>query len=366
MAGRCANGNKRKKMGMHEVKIADKIIGKNHPVFIVAELSSNHLGDLNIALKTISAIKDCGADAVKIQTYTPDSITMNSSSRYFKIKQGTIWDGKTLYELYRKAYTPWDWQPKLKKMAHSLGLVFFSSPFDRGAVDFLEGLEVPAYKIASFEITDIPLIEYVASKNKPVIISTGIANKSDIKEALGACRRKGNNKIILLKCVSQYPTDFKDVNLKMIPRLEKDFGVVVGISDHTLSKSVPVASVVLGAKIIEKHIILDRKLGGPDAKFSLEPKDFKEMVRQIRETELSLGKDDYRLSEKSKRSRELRRSLFAVKDIKKGELFTEENIKSIRPGFGLHTRYYFDILGKKALYNIKKATPLKKGMVSRK
>lgn len=339
------------------IKISNRNIGGDHPIFIVAEISANHQQCFDLAVKTIKAAKRAGADAVKFQTYTPDTMTIDCGNKYFKIKQGSIWDGKTFYDLYKEAYTPWEWQPKLKKIADSLGLICFSTPFDKSAVDFLEKMNISAYKIASFEITDTLLIEYAASKGRPVIISTGIADLTDIKEALNACKKAGNDKIALLKCTSAYPAPLEELNLKTIPDMAKRFKKVVGLSDHTLKFSVPVAAVVLGAKIIEKHFILDRKLGGPDAPFSLNPEEFGSMVKSIREIEKSLGKVSYELPEKIKKSREFSRSLFAVKDIKTGEALTEENVRSIRPGFGLHPKYLKKILGKKAVKNIKKGMP---------
>ena len=332
-------------------------------VKVIAELSANHGHNLDIALESVRAAKKCGADAIKIQTYTPDTITIDCDNEYFQIKQGTLWDGQTLYQLYKKAYTPWEWQPKLKKIAESEGLIFFSSVFDKTSVDFLENINVPAYKIASFEITDIPLIEYVASKGKPIIISTGIATLLDIEEAVNACKRMENEQIALLKCVSAYPTPLEDVNLRTIPNLADTFKTVVGLSDHTLGISVSIASVALGACMIEKHLTLDRKLGGPDAAFSLEPDEFKAMVKSIREVEKALGEVSYDLTEKMKKSRELSRSLFVVKDMKVGEVFTKENVRSIRPGYGLPPKYLKEILGKLATQDIKKGTPLKWGIV---
>ena len=346
-----------------EFKIENRLIGDNHPVFIIAELSANHLQDFDLAVKTIKAMKDSGADAVKFQTYTPDTITINCDNQYFQIKQETLWDGKTLHQLYREAYTPWEWQPKLKEIAKDLGLLFFSSPFDKTAVDFLESMDIPAYKVASFEITDIPLIEYIASKGKPVIISTGIATLCDIEEAINTCKKKGNRQIALLKCTSAYPSPLEEVNLKTIPNLAETFRAVVGLSDHTLGISVPIAAASLGACIIEKHFILDRQLGGPDAAFSLEPEEFKAMVTAIREVEKALGEISYDLTEKTKRSKELCRSLFVVRNMKAGEVFNEENVRSIRPGFGLHPRYLFDIYGKKAKMKIFKGTPLQWGLI---
>ena len=327
-------------------------------VFIVAELSANHAQDLSLAKETIHAMKEAGADAVKLQTYTPDTMTIDSRREHFLIKQGTLWDGKTFYDLYKEAYTPWEWHEELKELAEKLGLVFFSTPFDKTAVDFLEKLEVPIYKIASFEITDIPLIEYVASKGKPVIISTGIATLSDIEEAVNACRRVGNDRIVLLKCVSAYPTPLEDVNLRTIPNMAETFGCPVGLSDHTLGISVPIAAVALGARVIEKHFILSKDIDSPDREFSLTPEEFGEMVKAVREVEKALGKVTYELTEKMKRGREFVRSLFVVRDVKKGEVFTEENVRSIRPGYGLHPKYLKDILGKRAKRDIERGTPL--------
>ena len=341
-----------------EIKIGKRNIGNDNPVFIIAELSANHLQNFDLAVDTIKAIKESGADAVKLQTYTPDTITIDSDNEYFQIKQDTLWDGKTLYELYKEAYTPWEWQPKLKELAEELGLIVFSSPFDRTAVDFLEEMNVPAYKVASFEITDIPLIEYIASKGKPVIISTGISTLSDIEEAVNACKRMGNHQISLLKCTSAYPAPFKEMNLRTIPNLKDTFKAVVGISDHTLGISVPIASVALGAKIIEKHFILDRNMGGPDAAFSLEPEEFRSMVKAVKEVESALGEVSYELTEKIKKSREFSRSLFIVEDVKAGDKLTPENVRSVRPGFWLHPRYLDRILGRKAKKDIKKGTPL--------
>lgn len=340
------------------MKIGNRTIDSSSSVFIVAELSANHNRDFSTALKTIDAMKEAGADAVKIQTYTPDTITIDCDNSYFILKQGTIWDGKTFFQLYKEAYTPWEWQPKLQEHAHDLGLIFFSSPFDKSAVDFLDKMNIPAYKIASFEITDLPLIEYIAEKGKPVIISTGVATLQDIDDAVCACRKKGNNQIALLKCTSAYPCPISDLNLKTIPDLAKRFRVVAGLSDHSMNNYVPVAAVSLGAKIIEKHFILDRSLGGPDAPFSLEPSEFKEMVNIIRETEIALGTISFSLTDKMKKGRELSRSLFVVKDIKKGEPISEDNIKSIRPSYGLPPRFLNSLIGRKMRKDVKKGTPL--------
>jgi pseudaminic acid synthase len=341
------------------LQINSKKIGSGHSIFIIAELSANHNQNFDNAVKLIKEAKKAGADAVKLQTYTPDTITINCDNEFFQIKQGTIWDGKTLYDLYKEAYTPWEWQPKLKEIAEDEGLICFSSPFDKTAVDFLEEMDVPAYKIASFEITDIPLIEYIASKGKPMIISTGIATLSDIEEAINACKRMNNDQIVLLKCTSEYPSPLEEINLKTIPHMIETFKTIVGLSDHTLGVSVPVGAVALGAKIIEKHFTLSRSMGGPDAAFSLEPEEFSQMVRSVREVEKALGDVSYELSDKSMKSREFSRSLFVVKDVKEGEIFTEENVRSIRPGFGLQPKYYNYILGKRAAKDIDKGTPLK-------
>lgn len=333
-------------------------INLNEKVFIIAELSANHNQKFEIAVESIKAIKYCGADAVKLQTYKPDTITIDCKNEYFQIKQGTIWDEITLYELYKKAYTPWEWHKKLKDYAEELGLIFFSTPFDRSAVDFLEKLNVPAYKIASFEIFDIPLIEYAAAKGKPMIISTGLATLSDIEEAVNACRRMENNNISLLKCTSSYPAPVEEANLLTIPNLRDTFNVNVGLSDHTMGNSVAIAAVALGAKIIEKHFILDRNLGGPDSLFSMQPAEFKQMVDSIREVEKAIGQINYQLTPKVEKSKVFARSLFIVKDVKEGEIISEENVRSIRPGYGLHPKYYNKILGKRFRKNFEKGTPL--------
>ncbi len=345
------------------ITIAHRKIGPGFPVFIIAELSCNHMQDFQVAVKTLKAIKASGADAVKLQTYTPDTITIDAPQKFFRIYQGAHWDGMALYDLYKKTYTPWDWQPKLKKIADDLGLICFSSPFDKTAVDFLEKMDMPAYKIASFEITDIPLIEYAASKNKPMIISTGVGRLSDIKEAVTACKMMGNDKIALLKCTSAYPAPINELNLMIIPDMIKRFATIVGLSDHTLGITASIAAVALGAKIIEKHFILSRRLKSMDAPFSLEPREFKILVETLRETESALGEMNYRLTKKAQKSRLFTRSLFVVEDINKGERFSEGNIRSIRPASGLAPKYSEIILGKKAKRNIKKGTPLTWGMI---
>ena len=340
-----------------EFKIDNKEIGENKPTFIIAELSANHMNNFDIAVKTIEAMAESGADAVKFQTFTPDTITIDCDNEYFQIKQGTVWDGQILYELYENAYMPWDWQPKLKKIAENLGLIVFSSPFDKTSVDFLEDMDVPAYKIASFEITDIPLVESVASKGKPIIISTGIANLEDIELAIKTCLDVGNNQIALLKCTSSYPAPLDEINLNTIPDMIEKFDCIVGLSDHTLGGEVSTAAVALGANIIEKHFILNRDMGGPDSQFSMEPDEFKQMVDSIRNVEKALGNVSYELSDNMKANREFSRSLFVVEDIEKGNIITEDNVSSIRPGFGLHPKYFNEILGKKVKMSLTKGTP---------
>ena len=340
------------------MRIGNYIIDKNSPIFVIAEISANHNGSIEVAKNTIRAAKEAGADCVKLQTYTPDTITLNHRSEPFKINQGTIWDGKYLYDLYKEAYTPWDWHEELFQICSDEGLVYFSSPFDISAVDFLETLEVPAYKIASFEITDTPLIEYVASKKKPIIISTGIASLDDIQLAVDTCRGVGNNDIALLKCTSAYPTSLSESNLKMIQDLAERFDVITGLSDHTLGFIAPVTSVPFGTKIIEKHFILDKFIGGPDASFSMDKNEFKIMVELLREAESCIGEVDYSLSEKQLKSREHSRSLFAVEDIEEGEKITNSNVRSIRPFHGIHPKYMKKILNARAKERISKGTPL--------
>jgi len=346
-----------------KIKIANKVISEEEPVFLIAELSANHMQDFDVAVETIRAIKDFGADAVKFQTFTPDTITINSDKSYFQIEQGTIWDGKTLYDLYGEAFMPWEWQPELKRIAEKLGLICFSSPFDKTAVDFLEEMDVPAYKIASFEITDVPLIEYIASKGKPVIISTGIAELCDIEMAVNACKRVGNHQIILLKCTSSYPAPLELMNLKTIPNMAETFGLTVGLSDHTIGSSVAVASVALGVKVIEKHFILDKNMGGLDSEFSAEPEEFSAMVKAVRDVEKAIGDINYDLTEDKMKSRNFSRSLFVVSNMAQGEEFTEENLRSIRPGYGLHPKHLKDVLGKKVRKPIEKGTPLSWDMI---
>lgn len=345
-----------------KIKIGDFTIADR--VFIIAEMSANHGHDIEIAKQTIKAAKEAGADAIKIQTYTADTMTIDCDNEYFTLSSGTIWDGRTLYDLYCEAYTPWEWHQELCDYAKEIGIIFFSTPFDRTAVDLLEELDVPAYKIASFEVKDIPLIEYTAAKGKPMIISTGIATLADIDDAVEACRRVGNEQIILLQCTSSYPAKIEDANLLTMPNMGETFGVEVGLSDHTLSNTAVIAAVALGAKVIEKHFILDRSIGGPDASFSLDLQEFKDMVQAVRDTEKALGRVDYSLTEQKKASRLLGRSLFVVKDVKAGEVFTEENVSSIRPGYGMEPKYYYDVIGKRARVDIKRGTPLNNEHIS--
>ncbi|NTW33903.1 MAG: pseudaminic acid synthase [Bacteroidetes bacterium] len=331
-------------------------VNKKEEVFIIAELSANHNNDFDLAVKTIQAMAFSGADAVKIQTYKPESLTLNVNNSFFAKRTDGLWKGKTPYEIFAEGSMPYDWQPKLKIIAEKLGLIFFSSPFDFEGVDFLEKIEVPIYKIASPEINDIPLVEYIARKGKPIIISTGLADLEDIQLALDTCFKVGNNNISLLKCTTQYPAAIEAANLLTIPDMKQRFNVEIGISDHTMGALVPIVAVALGAKIIEKHFILDRNLGGIDSKFSMEPAEFKQMVNDIRNTEKSFGKISYDVPEKDKLRR---RSLFTIKDIKIGEANTEKNIRSIRPGYGLSPRYYYEIIGKTAKVDLERGKPLK-------
>lgn len=324
-------------------------------VYIIAEMSANHCGDKELAKKIIKAAKDCGADAVKLQTYTADTLTIDCKDDCFKLSGGTLWDDKYLYDLYQEAYTPWEWQRELKEYADEIGIELFSTPFDKSAVDFLEKIGVQKYKIASFEAVDIPLIEYTASKGKPMIISTGIASKEDIKEAVEACRRVGNNDVTLLKCTSAYPAKIEDMNLMTIADMKAEFGVKVGLSDHSMSIIPPVVAVALGAEVIEKHFTLDRKLGGADSGFSLNQEEFSEMVKAVRDAEKTLGRVDYSVN---LQNRKFARSLFVCEDIRAGELFTETNVRSIRPSNGCLPKYLPEILGKTAACDLKKGTPM--------
>ncbi|QOG12152.1 pseudaminic acid synthase [Arcobacter sp. FWKO B] len=325
----------------------------NDGTYIIAELSANHNGSLQNALDTIKAAKEIGANAIKIQTYTADTITLKCYNDDFRITQGTLWDGKYLYDLYKEAYTPWEWHKELFDYARSIDIDIFSTPFDKTAVDFLEQFNPSAYKIASFEITDHELIRYTASKMKPIIISTGIATIDEIQDAVNICRSVNNHNIILLKCTSAYPAPLEDSNLKMIPNLAETFGVISGFSDHTLGITAPIVAVTLGAKVIEKHFILDKSIGGPDSDFSLDKEEFAMMIQAVRDTQKLIGRIDYNLTHKQLKSREHSRSLYISKDIKKGEIFSDENIKSVRPGYGLHPKYLNNILGNTATKDYK-------------
>jgi pseudaminic acid synthase len=351
------------------INLGQRQIGPTQPVYVIAELSANHNQRFEQAVKIIRAAKDAGADAVKLQTYTPDTITIASNRPEFRI-EGTIWDGRNLHDLYAEAYTPWEWQPRLKQVANDLGLDLFSSPFDASAVDFLEKMNIPAYKLASFELVDIPLIQKIARTGKPMIMSTGMATLEEIEEAVTTARQAGANQIALLKCTSSYPAPAEEMNLRTIPELSRRFRVPVGLSDHTLSDhsmgiAVPVAAVALGACIIEKHLTLTRSAPGPDSAFSLEPHEFKAMLEAVRVAEKALGGVHFGVGANEARSRAHRRSLFVVQDVKRGELLTAENVRSIRPGHGLHTRHLEEVLGRPAAQDIARGTPLSWDLVNR-
>jgi len=336
------------------LQISQRKVGRGFPVFIVAEMSANHCQNYDKAIRIIEAAKEAGADAIKLQTYTPDTITIDCDKDYFQVEHRHC----SLYELYQKAYTPWEWQPKLKKIANELGLNLFSTPFDPTAVDFLEEMDVPAYKIASFEVVDLPLIRRIAETRKPIIMSTGMATLGEIEEAVQTIRDTGNNQLALLKCTSAYPASPEEMNLRTIPHMAQAFNVPVGLSDHTLGIAVPVAAVALGACIVEKHFILSRDMPSPDSAFSLEPHEFKAMVDAIRVAEKALGEVHYQVGEQEAKSRFFRRSLFVVKDMEAGEVFTEENVRSIRPGYGLLPKFLKEVLGRRAAGIIERGTPL--------
>jgi len=338
-------------------------IGPGFPTYIVAEMSANHSHDFNKTVKILKAAKEAGADAIKLQTYTPDTLTIDCNNEYFQIK-GTPWDGHTLYDLYGEAYTPWEWQPKLKRIANDLGMDLFSTPFDHTAVDFLEKMGVPVYKVASFELVDIPLLRKIAQTKKPIIMSTGMASLAEIDEAVNAILEAGGSKLALLKCTSAYPAPPEEMNLRTIPHLSEAFGVPVGLSDHTLGSAVSVAAVSLGACVVEKHFTLSRDIPGPDSAFSLEPHEFKEMVGAIRVTEKALGKVSYELTDHEVSSRTFRRSLFVVRNIKAGQIFSDATIRSIRPGYGLSPKFLKEVIGKRAAKDIRKGTPLSWAMIS--
>ncbi len=344
------------------MKIGNFDFSQNKETYIVAELSANHNQDIKIALDTIKAAKEIGCNAVKIQTYTPDTMTIDCNQKDFLIK-GTIWEGDRLYSLYQKAYTPWEWHKELFDFAKKIGITIFSTPFDKSSVDFLEKLNVPLYKIASFEITDIPLVKYVAKKNKPIILSTGIAEKEDIDLAVSTIQDEGNSEIILLQCTSSYPAPLDQANLNLITQLKNDYNLITGLSDHTLGYLCPVIAVTLGARLIEKHFILDKSIGGPDSSFSLDKNEFKLMIDKIRNTEKALGDVSYALTKKQLEGKYFSRSLYIVKDVKKGDIVTKENIRSIRPGFGLHPKYYDSVLNKRFTENLNKGTRLSLNLI---
>jgi len=346
------------------MKIANRKIGNGHPVFIVAEISANHGQSLNRAVSLIKKAKECGADAVKFQAYTPDTLTLDVNNKYFKIKHPK-WGSRTLYSLYKEAFTPWDWFKTLKRAADDSGLIFFSTAFDKTSVDFLESLKVQVHKIASFELADLPLIEYVSGTKKPLILSTGMSTLKEIKGAFDAAKASGAKELILLKCTSSYPAEPKEMNLKTIPHMAGFFKCPVGLSDHSLGAGVSVAAVSLGANMIEKHFTISRGVKTPDSFFSMEPREFKQMVENIRIAELSLGRVCYKLTGQEAKSRIFRRSLFAAEDINKGEIFTERNMRSVRPSAGIEPKYLNKILGRKASRRIKKGTPIKWHLVDR-
>lgn len=345
-------------------RINGRSVGFGSPVYVIAEMSANHHQSFDQAAEIVRAAKDAGADAVKLQTYTADTITIDSNRPEFRIR-GTIWNGRNLHDLYGEAYTPWEWQPRLKKLANDLGLDLFSSPFDETAVDFLEQMDVPAYKVASFELVDIPLIRRIARTGKPVIMSTGMATLEEITEAVHTARSSGADEIALLKCTSSYPAQLEEMNLRTIPELSRRFEVPVGLSDHTMGIAAPVAAVALGACIVEKHFTLSRSEPGPDSAFSLEPHEFKEMVDAVRTAEKALGEVHFGICEKESSSRIFRRSLFVVREVKRGDVLTTENVRSIRPGHGLHTRHLAEVLGRHAACDIERGTPLSWDLVSR-
>ncbi|WP_420549093.1 pseudaminic acid synthase [Curvivirga sp.] len=339
------------------IKINNKKVGTNEPVYFIAELSANHNHDFERVIKLVHAAAEAGADAIKLQTYTPDTITIKSDRPEFQV-DGTIWEGTDLYSLYQQAYTPWEWHEPIFKEASRLGLDAFSAPFDPTAVDFLENLDVPIYKIASSELVDLPLLKIVAHTNKPVILSTGMATEKEIEEAVTTLRKHGCKELILLKCTASYPALAEEANLLAIPMMQQKFECPIGLSDHTLGSTVPIASTVLGACVIEKHFTLSRKDGGPDAAFSLEPYEFKEMVEQVKNAQSSLGQAKLEPTKKEQVGLKFRRSLYVVKDAKAGDIITPEHIRSIRPAQGLHTRYYESVIGQRFIKDIVSGTPL--------
>ena len=340
------------------ISIQRRKVGAGHPVYVIAELSANHGKSFETAVELVRVAHECGADAVKLQTYRPESLTIDCDNEYFSISQGTVWDGQSLFHLYEEAYTPWEWQPELKRIAEELGMDLFSSPFDAEAVDFLESINVPAYKIASFELVDIPLLQKVASTRRPVILSTGMASKQEIQRGLDTLRNYGADQVALLKCTSAYPASPESMMLKTITDMQHAFDVPVGLSDHSMGIEAPVVAVALGACIVEKHLTLDRSAGGPDSSFSLEPQEFKEMVRSVRLAEQITGVVHYGTTDADRNNRAFRRSLFVIRDIEAGEAFTPENVRSIRPGHGLEPLHFPTILGRTATEGLKRGTPL--------
>jgi pseudaminic acid synthase len=345
--------------------IGKRSIGSGGLVYIIAELSANHNQNFDQAVRIVHAAKECGADAVKLQTYTADTITLLSDKECFRIAGGTLWDGRTLHDLYQEAFTPWEWQPKLKQIADDLGMHLFSSAFDESAVDFLEQMNVPAHKVASFELVDIPLIQKMARTKKPLIMSTGMASEREIAEAVEAARNAGASQIALLKCTSAYPASPDEANLRTIPELARRFECPVGLSDHTMGIAVPIVAVAVGACILEKHLCLRRADGGPDSAFSLEPEEFKAMVDAVRIAEKSLGSPQFAPGSSEAKSLKFRRSLFVVEDVKKGDLFTPKNVRSIRPADGLHPRHLEEVLGQRAACDIERGTPLRWDLIAR-
>lgn len=347
------------------MRIGNREIGGSAPAYIIAEMSGNHAGNIENAKRIIHAAKEAGADCIKIQTYTADTLTIDCNKPYFQVGAGT-WDGENLYHLYQKAYTPWEWQPELKKEAEALGIDFFSTPFDKTSVDFLEEMGIEFYKIASFEIVDIPLIKYVASKGKPIIMSTGMATLGEIEDAVNAVRGQGNDQLALLRCASAYPAITDEMNLMTMKNMAEVFGVPTGLSDHSMGSVGAVTAVAMGAKIIEKHFCLDRAIENPDSSFSMNPEEFAQMVKDVRQAEKAIGKVSYGVTEQEKNSMVFRRSIFCVKDIEPGEILTEENIRVIRPGYGMAPKYYEEILGQRALQKIERGTPIEHRMIGAK
>lgn len=346
-----------------EFKIGNRMVGESHPVLITVDISANHLQDFERAKELVKIVCELGVDAVKIQTYTPDTMTLNSDKDYFQVKVNEAWKGQTLHSLYQKAYTPWEWHADLEKIAQAKNVLFFSTAYDFSSVDFLEKMNVPCYKIASFEITDLLLLKRIAQTKKPVILSRGMANQKELEEALTVLRENGSKDIAILHCISSYPAKAEEMNLKTITDISERFGVVAGLSDHTLTTSLAVASVALGAKIIEKHFTLKRADGGPDAAFSLESEELKRLIREVRDVEKALGEVSYELGFREKENIVFRRSLWVLRNVKKGEVFTKENVGSFRPAYGLEPKYLEEVLGKKAIKDIEFGTPLTKDLI---